>query len=92
MAATSSARLLAKITRSISASTAGFLMPTTFSDPFWSAAAEPQKPRCSLPGDSDSPQLWMMMSKSRLRIRSSYCGSSTARIETSMPRRSSPGL
>ena len=42
MAATSSERFLAKITRSISASIAGSLMPMRLREPGWSAAAEPQ--------------------------------------------------
>ena len=49
VAATRSERLFAKITWSIIVSTAGFLIPIRLSEPGWSAACEPQKPRCSLP-------------------------------------------
>ena len=67
-------------------------MPIMLGEPDWSAACEPQYPRCSLPGESDSPQVWVMMSKSQLRSRFSYCASSTVRTVTPMPRRSSEGL
>ena len=79
MAATRSSRSLVKMTRSISASIAGFLMPIRLREPGWSAACEPQKPRCSLPGDSDWPQDATMMSKSHCRSRFSYCAVSTTR-------------
>ena len=85
-------RGLGKITRSISASTAGFLMPIRLREPGWSAACELQKPRCSLPGDNNSPQDAMMMSKSHCRSRFSYCALSTVRTDTAMPTRSSEGL
>ena len=53
VAATRSARSVANTILSISLSIAGFLMPAVLREPFLSAAAEPQKSRCSLPGDSD---------------------------------------
>ena len=43
------------ISSSISASMTGLLMPRRLWLPCWSAACEPQYSRCSLPGDSDSP-------------------------------------
>ena len=67
-------------------------MPMVLREPGWSAAGEPQNSRCSLPGDSDWPHESMIMSKSKLRMRFSYCASSTTRIEVVTPMRSSEGL
>ncbi len=47
----------------------GSLMPIRLREPGLSAAFEPQYSRCSLPGESDSPQFVVVMSKSKLRIR-----------------------
>ncbi len=63
----------AKITFSIRASMAGSLMPIRLREPGVSAALEPQYSRCSLPGESDSPQPVVVMSKSKLRMRFWYC-------------------
>jgi hypothetical protein len=40
-------------------------MPMVFFEPGWSAACGPQYILCSSPGDSDSPQVSMMTSKSK---------------------------
>ena len=66
----------------MSASTPGSEMPARFCEPGRFAAAEPQYSRCSLPGDSDWPQLFTSASKSKLRRRFSYCASSTERTLT----------
>jgi hypothetical protein len=87
VAATSSERVLAKITRSISASTAGFLMPATLREPGRSAASDPQNPRCSLPGDNDWGHEEIITSKSNDRTRFSCCAWSTVRTVASIPSR-----
>jgi hypothetical protein len=60
-------------------------MPMVLRLPGLSAAADPQKSRCSFPGEFDCAKLSTMMSKSRLSSRCLYCESSTTRIEALMP-------
>jgi hypothetical protein len=61
-AVTSAARSSAAITASTSASTAALRMPAKFWLPGVSATALDHMLRCSLPGDGDWPQRWVIMS------------------------------
>jgi hypothetical protein len=56
------------------------------------AVADPQYPRCSLPGDNDSTHDPTTTSKSKARKRFSNCASSMVRTVTPMPSRSRVGL
>jgi hypothetical protein len=61
-------------------STAAFLIPIKLFEPDSSAACDPQLPRSSLPGVSVSGHAAVIMSKSRLRRRFSYCAGYIDRI------------
>ncbi len=63
-------------------------MPSVLRLPLLSAAFEPQKSRCSLPGDSDWPKPSTIMSKSNSSSRRLNCAVSTVRTFMSMPMRS----
>ena len=56
----------AEITLSISLSIAIFFMPIIFLDPLVSAASDPQKSLCSLPGDNDWRKVDTTISKSKV--------------------------
>ena len=67
---------------------AASLMPMTLRLPLVSADLEPQKSRCSLPGDSDWPKPVTIMSKSNSSSRRLNCAVSMVRTFMSTPMRS----